>query len=269
MLSFIKKNTPKNFLSKDTFMIAKILGPSPMLYGIKKIHSYLFVRGGSQEDVCLSDEAFFELMTEEQPPRMTGSELQEWLDPIKKVRLTKDQKLLKSVIEQAKLSRAISEKDFQNLEEMYAFRRKYKNYLRIKRFVPLCMVAPFTGTELSKMAIAAALGSKSVCLTLPGLIGYSLPAFYFFHMSSFYVSDKLKPICQVCKYTIGAPFWIAGSLTDGLTSSAEENFFGEEVPIDIPGTGGTIPADLGDINKLRDLIADMKDLGKEFGKKTY
>ena len=63
---------------------------------------------------------------------------------------------------------------------MYEFRRKYKNYLRITRFIPLALIAPFTNTELSKMAYAAALGSKSVSLTFPGLIGYSLPAFFFF-----------------------------------------------------------------------------------------
>ena len=64
-------------------------------------------------------------------------------------KLTKEQLLLKSVLEEANLSRSVSEKNFQNVQEMYEFRRKYKNYLRIKRFVPLTLVAPFTGTELS------------------------------------------------------------------------------------------------------------------------
>jgi len=247
-------------------MFKKVLGPSPLLYGVRKIQSHLFFRGGSEDNVCLSDEAFFEMITEtipEKPRRLNNREVRELFSVTAK--LTKEQRLLKSIIEEAKLSKAISENSFQNIEQMYGFRRKYKNYLRIKRFIPLTLVAPFTGTELSKMAYAAALGSKSISVTLPGIVGYSLPAFFFFHMSSFYLPDKLKPVCQVCKYTLGAPFWIVGSLTDGLMSAPEEMYFGEEVPIDVVGTGGTIPGDIGDLNKLREILDDMRDLGK----KTY
>lgn len=125
-------------------MFKQVLGRSPLLYGVKKIHSHLFFRGGSENNLCLSDEAFFEIMTEtipDKPRRLNNREVQELLSSTAK--LTKEQRLLKSVIEEAKLSKAISEKSFQNIQEMYAFRRKYKNYLRIKR------VAPFTGTELS------------------------------------------------------------------------------------------------------------------------
>lgn len=252
-------------------MFKKILGPSPLLFGVKRIHSHLFFRGGHENDVCLSDEAFFEMMTEaiesdftkSKPRRLNNREVRELLSS--KSRLTKEQRLLKSVLKEASLSKAISEKNFQNVQEMYDFRRKYKNYLRIKRFIPLTLVAPLTANELSKMAYATALGSKSVSLTLPGLIGYSLPAFFFFHMTSFYVPDKIKPVCQFCKYTIGAPFWVVGYLTDELMSNPEEMCFGEEVPLDVVGTGGTIPGDLGDINKLREIFEDIKD----FGKKTY
>lgn len=249
------------------FMFRQILEPSPALYVIKKIHSHLFFHGGDATDTYLSDQEFFEGISDK-PVRLTNPKVTEMLSN-KTKKLTKDQRLVKSVIEQAQISRVISENSFKNVEEMYELRRKYKNYLRIKRLIPLSVISPFTGNELSKMAYAAALGSKSVTLTLPGLIGYSLPAFFFFHMSYYYAPDKLKPVCQVCKYTFGAPFWVAGSITDELMATPEEKFFGEEVPIDIGTTGGTIPSDIGDINDLRELLGDMKGLGKEFTKKTY
>nr|YP_010472335.1 hypothetical protein N4L43_pgp009 [Pleurosigma intermedium]UVG41946.1 hypothetical protein [Pleurosigma intermedium] len=249
-------------------IINKIIGKSLLLRGVRKINSHLFFRGGNQQDICYSDEAFFEMESEnidfeDKLRRATNKEVQDLFSD--KGQLSKNQRLVKSVLEEAKLSRKISEQNFKNLKDMYDFRRKYKNYLRIKRFIPLTLIAPFTGTELSKMAYAAAIGSKSVSLTLPGIIGYSLPAFFFFHMSSFYVPDKIKPVCQLCKFTLGAPIWIASSITDELMGGTEERFFGEEVPIDLVGTGGTIPADIGDINKLRLVLDDMKD----FGKKTY
>ena len=248
-------------------MVFKILGPSPLAYTLKKVNKALLVRAGdsSTNDICLSDEDFFEILLEEKtkPPRLTNREVQKLFDP--KAKLTKNQKLLKSVIEDCELRRVISEKDFKNAKEMYEFRRKYKNYLRIKRIVPLSIVAPVTGNELTKMAFAAALGSKSISLSLSGVIGYSLPAFFFFHMSYFYVPDKIKPICTVCKYTIGAPFWIICVLVDEISSSSEEQLFGEAVPIDVTETGGTIPQEIGDFNKLRDVLEDMK----KWGGKTY
>jgi hypothetical protein len=257
------------YLLKKRFMFKrfkKILGPSLLLKGVKKIRNRLFFRGGSDNDVCISDEAFFEALMEtipSKPRRLSNKEVQELLSST--ARLTKEQKIVRSVLEEVNLSKAISEKGFQSIQEMYDFRRKYKYYLRLKRLIPLSLIAPFTTTELSKMAYAAALGSKSISLTLPGLVGYSLPAFFFFHMSGFYAPDKLKPFCQACKITLGAPIWIIGSLTDGLMAVPEEIFFGEEVPIDVVGTGGTIPGDLGDINKIREILDEMRD----FSKKTY
>ncbi len=251
-------------------MFRQILGPSPALCVIKKVHSHLFFHGGDTTDTDLSDQEFFQVISDKnsKPTRLTNKEVTEILSH-KGKKLTKDQRLVKSIIEQAQASRVISENSFKNLEEIYEFRKKYKNYLRIKRLIPLSVIGPFTGNELSKMAYAAALGSKSVTLTLPGLIGYSLPAFFFFHMSYYYGPDKLKPVCKVCKYTLGAPFWIASSITDELMSTPEEKFCGEHVPIDVSNTGGTIPSDIGDIKDFRELLDDLKGLGKEFNKKTY
>nr|ULD16196.1 hypothetical protein [Cylindrotheca closterium] len=152
---------------------------------------------------------------------------------------------------------------------MHEFRRKYKNYIRIKRIIPLSLIAPFTSNELSKMAYAAAIGSKSISLTLPGIIGYSLPAFFFFHMSYYYAPNKFKPACQACKYILGAPFLTAGLITDELMSNQEEKFFGQAVPIDVGQTGGTIPPEIGDMDKFRDLLNELKTMGHKFTRKTH
>lgn len=199
---------------------------------------------------------------------MTNSQLNDLLRNNAKRSLTKNQKLLKSVVEQAELSRVISEHDFKNLEEMYQFLQKYKRYLRIKRFIPLSIVAPLTSNELARMAYAAAISSKSVVITVPGIIGYSLPAYFFFHMSYFYAPDKLKPICQAGKYTFGAGFMLVNYIIDELGEPIENKFFEEAVPIDINKTGGTIPGDIGTVNDLRSLLADLKETSRDFGKKA-
>lgn len=255
-------------------IIDLVLGPSPLLYGVRYMHSHrhLFFRGGETQDMCYSDDGFFEIISKSidnqaKPRRGSAKEIRNLFS--NKSRLTKNQRLVKSILDEVELSRNISSKQFESLKEMYEFRRKYKNYLRIKRIVPLSLIAPFTNTELSKMAYAAALGSKSISLTVPGLIGYSLPAYFFFHMSSYYVPDKIKPICQVCKYTLGAPLWMMSYITDEFFSPAEEMILGESVPIDLLETGGTIPKDIGDINKLVEVFEDMKDFGKDFNKKSY
>lgn len=168
--------------------------------------------------------------------------------------MTKQQQLLKSVLEEANISKVVSERVF----------KIYKKCMSLKENIKIIseLIASYTGTELSKMAYHAALGSKSVFLTFPGLIGYSLPGFYFFHMSSFYASDKIKPICQFCKYTLGGPFCIVASLTNEIMSNLEKMCFKEKVSIDVVGTGKIIFADLRDIGKLRGILKKMEDFAK-------
>ena len=269
-------------------MIRKFIQRSRKLKIIKKLSDKGFIRGGStvpNHDQYMSDDEFFRSVIDVDKgsytqcdqiniaqhndiSRMNNEELRKFLSNRSK-RLTRNQKLIRSMIRESQVDRTLSQIDFQNLEDMYVFRRKYKNYLRLKRFFPICMIAPFTSNELSKMAIASAIGSKSVSLTLPGLIGYSLPAFFFFHMSQFYLPDKFKSVCQLGKYVIGAPFWVMCSITDELASNFEEPLFGEEIPIDIMNTGGTIPNDIGDLNDLKSLVKEMTELSQEFTKKTY
>ena len=82
-------------------MFRKILGPSPLLLGIKKVQSHLFFRGGTENEngVCLSDEAFYEIMNEsisnpDKARRLNPKEVQDLLST--KAKLTKEQRLLKS-----------------------------------------------------------------------------------------------------------------------------------------------------------------------------
>ena len=50
-------------------------------------------------------------------------------------------------------------------------------------------------------------------------------------------------------------------------SSLEESYFGTEVPIDVVGTGGTIPSDIGDFKKLRQEFDEMNEFS--LTKKSY
>lgn len=111
---------------------------------------------------------------------------------------------------------------------MYAFLHKYKGYLRLKRFIPFGIVGPLTATELSKIAYACAIGSKSVALIISGIIGYSRPGFFFFHISYYYAPDKLKPLCQAGKHSLAASFLLISYLVDKLTECAKRKFFGEK-----------------------------------------
>jgi hypothetical protein len=236
-------------------VIRKFFGPSPLGFGLKKARQALLIRGGQEPQPRLQEDPVFETYVQEKPRRMTDVELRDMYKP--NAKLSKQEKLVKSVLDDCisvSESKNVPPGTFQSLQDLYDFRRKYRHYLRLKRFIPICLVAPFTTSELSKMAYAAAIGANSISFTLPGLVGYSLPSFFFFHMSSYYVPDKVRPLCVLCKYTVGAPFWIANSLTDGLLSGPEETFFGEEVPIDITQTGGTIPAELTDFEGIKEAL---------------
>lgn len=86
----------------------KVLGPSPIGYvsrkGFEQIKNILAVRGGDniriEDDVCLSDDAFFEnyeLWKTPKTRRMTEKELRELYSS--KVKLSKKQELVKSVLD--------------------------------------------------------------------------------------------------------------------------------------------------------------------------
>lgn len=271
-------------------MFLRIIGPSPALYTARKICSKILIRGGNEHlrqdfrnKEHYTDGEFFEHLEqgsektgsmvfkspESDIPRMTNPELNQKLAEEAKKKFTPDQKLVNSVIDKVRETRFVTQAELQNLEEMYVFKRKFKNYLRMKRLIPFGLVAPYTNSEVTKMAYAAALGSKSITLTLDGVIGFSLPAFFFFHMAYYYAPNKLKPICQLGKFTLGGPLLLVGTVTDGLLSRVEDKFFGQPVPIDISGTGGTIPGDMGTGEEFKTFLKDLEKLGRELGEKTY
>lgn len=191
--------------------IFRILSVSPMCYSFKKAHQIFLVRRNNEinidENTRLSDNAFFETYVEEKPKLMTNKELLNLYNS--KAKLYRQQRLIKSVLDdyiKNSASKHISNQALHDVKDMYEFCRKYKRYLRIKRILPLSVIAFFTTDKLSKMAYAAAIDSISVYLSLFGIIGISLPAFYFFHMGYYYAPDKLKPICNFFHYTAGMPF---------------------------------------------------------------
>ena len=205
-------------------------------------------------------------MVPEKPARLAEQELQAIYQS--KKTLTKDQRLIRSVLDEVIAARAVNEKLIPVLDLLYKYqlRRRYKNYLRLKRLIPVGVLLPFTNTELTRMSYASVLGSRSLSLTLPGLIGYSLPAFVFCHMTSFYVPDTLKPIFDIGKFTLVAPVWLISTLADKGLETIEEKKFGVPVPLDIPDTGGTIPSDLGSLTDLKKIVDEYS---KKMGSKSY
>ena len=131
-------------------MFLQILGPSPALYMARKIRSKILIRGGGDHlrqdvygngpDNYYTDGEFFDDVkqdsgrtggtifktTESDTPRMSNPELNKRLANQAKKKYTPDQKLVNSVLQKVKESRIITQSDIQNLEELYAFRRRFK-----------------------------------------------------------------------------------------------------------------------------------------------
>lgn len=265
--------------------LEKLIGPSPAIFCVKKI---LLLRGGSTDDMMdqekfiekiltpkpdletqsyISDEQLFQsLESEKKIPRLTNNELRQLY---KRKKLTKNQKLIKSVLDDCYVKSQIPDEAFKTLTEAYNQRRRYRWYLRFKSSGPLFITGSLANAELTKMAYAAKLGSKSISMTLPGLVAFSLPAFYFFHMSYFYVPDKIKPICTVCKYSLGGGFWILNCVVDHLFEDLEEKMFGESIPIDITQTGGSIPSEVGNIEELGETIQELQEDFKKASSEVF
>ena len=104
----------------------KILGSSPMSYYIKKVSTA--IRAGadkSEHGQCMADEGRFDTFihdSPEKPPRLSNSELRDLLSS--RAKLTKQQKLVKSVLDDCIARRNIPDDVLKNLEDVYEFRHK-------------------------------------------------------------------------------------------------------------------------------------------------
>lgn len=99
-------------------MFRQILGPSPTLDVRKKVRSHLFFHWGNATDTHFSEQEFFQVILDNNSNslRLTNRQITEILSN-KGKKLTKDQRLVKSIIEQTQVSRLISENRFKNVEE--------------------------------------------------------------------------------------------------------------------------------------------------------
>ena len=224
-----------------------------------------FPLGSPNNEVCIPNETFFDVLradvgVDKKPRRISQQELDKLMRS-STIRLTKEQKLLRSLVDDhmaRKKIKSLSQEAINNFETEYNLRRRYRLYLRIKRLLPIGITAHFTGLELSKMAAAKVLGATTIPFSLGGVIGLSLPAFYFFHMLSYYVPSPAKPICTVGKVTLGGAYLLLCTCTDEFSESFEEGKYGHSIPLDVMNTGGSLPTNLGDTQALSNYLYYLK-----------
>lgn len=273
--------------------LRNLIGPSPALYLVDKIQNRKeekplvkvvsvrslaegYVNYNNKTQQCFPDEEIrLDQWIKKQervakpepmakPKRMSQSELRELYS--RNAKLTRNQKLVKSVLDEAAKHSPSGQIPTESLEKFlnnYTFRQKYKKYLIFKRLIPVGIVSPVTARELLRINLTNLLGMKSVPFTVESFFGFSLPAFLFFHMGYYYAPDRLKPLCQVGKWTLGLPFIMISEATDKVLASPEEALAGTDIPLDMPETGGTIPTELGELSKV------LQDMKKWIPEKTY
>ena len=125
-------------------------------------------------------------------------------------------------------------------------------YSKIKAKIPYAILSPFTFAELARLATYRVAGFTSAPLTIPALIGFSMPCAVTFSMLEMYAPDKFKFPCKCAKWTGGIVFYGVCSSVDYLTAGIESKSFGQPLPIDAPQLMGTLP-NMEDLNELRKL----------------
>jgi hypothetical protein len=116
-------------------------------------------------------------------------------------------------------------------------------------------MSPFTFSELARLATYRVAGFASAPLTLPAIVGFSMPCAVTFSMLEMYAPDKFKFPCKCAKWTGGIVFYGVCSSVDYVTAGFETQTFGEPLPMDAPQLMGTLPktSDVKELQKLKKL----------------
>jgi len=132
---------------------------------------------------------------------------------------------------------------------------KHPFYSKVKSKIPYVIMSPFTFSELARLASFRVAGLASAPLTLPGIIGFSMPCAVTFSMLEMYAPDKFKLPCKCAKWTGGIVFYGLCSSIDYVTAGLETQIFGVSLPLDAPQLMGTLPAmsDIEELQKLKQL----------------
>ena len=132
---------------------------------------------------------------------------------------------------------------------------KHPFYSKVKSKIPYVIMSPFTFSELARLASFRVAGLASAPLTLPGIIGFSMPCAVTFSMLEMYAPDKFKLPCKCAKWTGGIVFYGLCSSIDYVTAGFETQIFGVPLPLDAPQLMGTLPAmsDIKELQKLKQL----------------
>lgn len=249
-------------------LIKRFLLPSIVTYPLE----FFLLRGGSSaievESVDINfyknkiDEFdFAELETKfDKPPRMTYCEYED-------LRKTMSKRTIGNMIARELIEKAIENGNvegidadrLQKLRFEIQLRKKFKHLLRIKRSAGIFLCASLTNNELQKMFVASQLGIKTIPLTMGGVIGISLPAYYFFHMLQYYVPNNCKAPCELGKYTAGLAYMAITTAIDKISAPLEKKTTGFELPLDIPNTGGTIPKEVFSKEEISQILKRLKE----------
>jgi hypothetical protein len=132
---------------------------------------------------------------------------------------------------------------------------KHPFYSKVKSKIPYAIMGPFTFSELARLASYRVAGLASAPLTLPGIIGFSMPCAVTFSMLEMYAPDKFKLPCKCAKWTGGIVFYGLCSSIDYVTAGLETQIFGVPLPLDAPQLMGTLPvmSDIKELQKLKQL----------------
>ena len=231
-------------------LLKLLIGPSP------SIELFNRLRGGSDNtrvkgsDIkeafeYYDDDAFWDDI-----PEFSTDSYKNFLESAEQAeRYTERQKLCTELINKALLDSKNAEDGYSMLNKFryhLTKRRKFRKALLSKKIATLGVAGTFTNIELRKMCYAKMLGINSLPMSLNGVIGFSLPSFFFFHMCEFYAPPHLKPVCKFGKYTFGLPLILISTIVDKCAEPLEQKFMGGHMPLDLPETGGTIPKDVFD-----------------------